>query len=139
VALKTEAARFSETLSSYHNSIRRHNLEDLVLNLHGPENLKSHLANVVQTGSGAHPASYPTGMGYFPGGKGGRGVKLATHIHLVLRSRMHGAITPFPNTPSWRGAQLKHRYKFTLTLYLTGVLLGFLGSPKGYQELFSWG
>jgi hypothetical protein len=26
---------------------------------------------------------------------------------------MRGAITPFPNTPSWRGAQSKHRDKFT--------------------------
>jgi len=28
---------------------------------------------------------------------------------------MRGAIPPFPNTPSWRDAQLKkHRYNFTL-------------------------
>jgi len=26
---------------------------------------------------------------------------------------MRGAITPLPNTPSWRGAQLKHRDTFT--------------------------
>jgi hypothetical protein len=26
---------------------------------------------------------------------------------------MSGAIPPFPNTPSWRGAQLKHRENFT--------------------------
>jgi hypothetical protein len=26
---------------------------------------------------------------------------------------MSGAIPPFPNTPSWRGAQLKHRDNFT--------------------------
>jgi primosomal protein N'' len=26
---------------------------------------------------------------------------------------MSGAIPPFPNTPSWRGAKLKHRDKFT--------------------------
>jgi len=25
---------------------------------------------------------------------------------------MHGAIPPLSNTPSWRGAQLKHRDKF---------------------------
>jgi hypothetical protein len=28
---------------------------------------------------------------------------------------MHAAIPPFPNTPSWRGAQLKHRGNFTFT------------------------
>jgi hypothetical protein len=39
----------------------------------------------LQTGSGAHPASYPMGTGgRFPR----RGVKLTTHLHLVPRSRM---------------------------------------------------
>jgi hypothetical protein len=33
-----------------------------------------------------------------------RGVKLNTHLHLVPRSRMRGAIPPLPNKPSWRGA-----------------------------------
>jgi hypothetical protein len=34
--------------------------------------------------------------GYFPGGKGGWGVKLTTHLHLVPRSRMCGAIHLLP-------------------------------------------
>jgi hypothetical protein len=34
-------------------------------------------------------------------------VKPTTHLHLVPRS--------FPNTPSWRGVQLKHRDNFTFT------------------------
>jgi len=29
---------------------------------------------------------------------------------------MHGTIPPLPNTPSWHGAQLKHRGNFTFTL-----------------------
>jgi hypothetical protein len=38
----------------------------------------------VQTGSEAHPVSYPMGtVGPFPGGKRGRGVTLTTHPHLV--------------------------------------------------------
>jgi hypothetical protein len=41
------------------------------------------------------------------------GVKLpgreTDHLRLVPRSRIRGAIPPFPNTPSWRGAELKHR------------------------------
>jgi len=37
-------------------------------------------------------------------GWSGRGVNLTTHLHLVPRSRMHGAIPPLPNTSSWRGA-----------------------------------
>jgi hypothetical protein len=52
----------------------------------------------------------------------GQGVKLTTHLHLVLRSRMCGAIPPFPNTPSWHGTQLKHRDNFTLP-YLTFVFI----------------
>jgi hypothetical protein len=32
---------------------------------------------------------------------------------------MSGAIPPFPNTPSWRGAQLKHRDNFTFAFTFT--------------------
>jgi hypothetical protein len=32
-------------------------------------------------------------------------------------SGMRGAISHSPNTPSWRGAQLKHRDDFTFSLY----------------------
>jgi hypothetical protein len=58
----------------------------------------------VQTGSGAHLASYPMGTGAFSLWQSGRDVKLTTHLHLVPRSRMRGAIPPLPNTSSWRGA-----------------------------------
>jgi hypothetical protein len=59
------------------------------------------LHHCVQTGSGAHPTYYPRGTrGSFPRGKAARawGVKLTTQLHLVLRSRMHGAIPPLPST-----------------------------------------
>jgi hypothetical protein len=66
----------------------------------------------VQTGSGAHPASYPMGI---------RGKAAAAwswpYLHLVPRSRMCGAIPSLPNMPSWRGAQLKHRDNLTFYLY----------------------
>jgi hypothetical protein len=39
-------------------------------------------------------------------------VKLITHLHLVPRSRMRGIYPHSLNTPSWRGAQLKHRDDF---------------------------
>jgi hypothetical protein len=51
----------------------------------------------VQTGSGAHPASYPMGTGgSFPGVKRGRGVTLTTHPHLVPRLRMSRSYTSSP-------------------------------------------
>jgi len=46
-------------------------------------------------------------------------VKLITHLHLVPGSRTLGAILPLPPTPSWRGAQLKHRDNFTFTRYVS--------------------
>jgi hypothetical protein len=53
----------------------------------------------------SHPASYPMGTGgYFPGGKAAGGVKLTTHLHLVPRSRKHGAIHPLPHKSSCRTA-----------------------------------
>jgi hypothetical protein len=43
----------------------------------------------VQTGSEAHPPSYPIGTmyGLFPKRSSGWGVKLTTHLHPVMRSR----------------------------------------------------
>jgi len=52
-------------------------------------------------------------QGLFPWGQSGQGVKLTTQFHLVPRSRMRGATLPLPNTPSRRGAQLKHGDNFT--------------------------
>jgi hypothetical protein len=72
----------------------------------------------VQTGSEAHPASYPVGTrGYFPGGKAAGGVKLTTYLHLVPRSRIREAILPLPQYAfmTWYSVK-KHRDKFTLTL-----------------------
>jgi hypothetical protein len=54
----------------------------------------------VQNGSGAHPASYPMGT---------RGVKLTTHLHLVPRSRMCGAIPPLPQYAFMASCLVKHR------------------------------
>jgi hypothetical protein len=62
----------------------------------------------------------------------------ADNLHLVLRSRMRGAIPPLPNTSSWRDAQLKHidnftfpfnsSFTFTFTCTLHIPLPSFLGS-----------
>jgi hypothetical protein len=85
----------------------------------------------VQTGSGAHPTSYPRAIS--------RGIKRlgreADHtLRLVLRSRKRGAISPLPNTSSWRGAQLKHRDNFTFTCSSCNILF-LLGSSFSYRAL----
>jgi hypothetical protein len=41
-------------------------------------------------------------------------MKLTTHLCLVPRLRMCGAIIPLPNMPQYCGAMLKHRDNFTL-------------------------
>jgi hypothetical protein len=75
----------------------------------------------VQSGSGAHPTSYPMGTrGSFPGGKSGWGVKLTTQLLLVLRSKMRGAILPLPQYVFMAWCLVKHRDNFTfiITSYL---------------------
>jgi hypothetical protein len=47
-----------------------------------------------------------------PGGKRGRGVKLTTHLHLVLRSRMRGDIPPLPQYVFMPWCLVKHRDNF---------------------------
>jgi len=69
-------------------------------------------------------------------GQSGRGVKLTTHLHLVLSSKKCMDIYLYsPNTLSLRGAQLKeHRDNFTFTyiiqLYYPPRFLRF-GLPGG--------
>jgi hypothetical protein len=71
----------------------------------------------VQNGSGAHPASYPMGTRRsFPGGKAAGAWSWPLTSIYCRGQRMSGVIPLLPNTPSWRGAQLKHRDNFTFTL-----------------------
>jgi hypothetical protein len=71
-----------------------------------------------QIGSGAHPASYPMGTrGSFPLGKSGQGVKLTTHLHLVSRPRVRGAIYPLPQYAFMAWCSFKVQEQFHLYLY----------------------
>jgi hypothetical protein len=64
----------------------------------------------IQTGPGAHPASYPMGTrDSFPWAEAARGVKLTTHLHLELRSRMRGAIPPLPQYASMAWCSVKKK------------------------------
>jgi hypothetical protein len=76
----------------------------------------------VQNGSGAHPASYPMGSrGSFPGGKAAGAQSWPLTSNYCRGRRMSGAIFPLPNTPSWRGDQLKTQgqlyFTFTFKYY----------------------
>jgi len=53
-------------------------------------------SKTVQTGSGAHPASYSMGTRVLSRGSGSQGIMLTIHLHLVPRLRMGGAITLLP-------------------------------------------
>jgi hypothetical protein len=67
-------------------------LDDRAIEVRSPTGADFSSSPWVQTGSGAHPASYPMGTmgtgGSFPGVKRGRGVTLTIHPHLVPRLRM---------------------------------------------------
>jgi hypothetical protein len=96
------------------------------------ENFSHHC---IQTGSGAHLASYPMRTRAFPSGWSDRIVKLTTHLHLVPKSRMRGATPPLLNTPSWRGAQLQHRDNFTFHLTM---LYGSQSLRHGASSVCRW-
>jgi hypothetical protein len=63
----------------------------------------------VQNGSGAHPASYPLGVKR-PGRQADHSPPSSAEVKECVELQLHS-----PNTPSWRGAQLKHRDTFTFT------------------------
>jgi hypothetical protein len=92
----------------------------------------------IQNGSGAHPASYPMGTrGSFPGGKSGRYVKLTTHLHLVPKSRIRGAIPPLPQHVCMAWCLVKHKDNFTFTFIPFLSTAGFkIKLHKIYDVLF---
>jgi hypothetical protein len=73
-------------------------LDDRAIEVRSPTGADFSFSSCFQTGSEAHPASYPMGSGGpFPGGKArGRGVTLTTHPHLVPRLRMSRSYTSSP-------------------------------------------
>jgi hypothetical protein len=73
----------------------------------------------VQNGSGAHPASNQWVPVALSRGVRGRGVKLTAHLHLLLRSRMRGAILPVPLYVFVAWWLVKHRDNFTFTFMHT--------------------
>jgi hypothetical protein len=84
----------------------------------------------VQNGSGAHSAYYPMGTrGSFPGvnrpgSEADHSPPSSAEIKEWVALYLHS-----PNTPPWRGAQLKHRDNFTFT----GVIF-----DCGYYTVLLW-
>jgi hypothetical protein len=89
---------------------------------------------------------------FFPCGLSGWYVKLTTHLHLVPKLRIRGAIPPFPHVSSWRGAHfstgyvfvawylVKHRDNFAFTLPSTHSIINSFSSgtcgPSVYPITF---
>ena len=67
----------------------------------------------VQTGPGAHPASYTMGTGSLPGIKRAGGLVLATHSHLAPRLKEEYSYT---SVPLWAFVAC---YRVTFTFYFT--------------------
>jgi hypothetical protein len=77
----------------------------------------------VQTGSGIHPPSYPMGTrGSFPGVK--RPWRESLHSPPCSADVTKAwCYTSTPNTPLWRGDDLKHRENFLLLLYIIFLVI----------------
>jgi hypothetical protein len=63
-----------------------------------------HIVPTPALGSTQRPMQWVPAL--FPRGWSGRGVKFTTHLHLVPRLRMRGAMPPLLHECSWRDAQL---------------------------------
>jgi hypothetical protein len=85
-----------------------------------------------QTCTGAHPASYPMGA-RDSCGQNGQGVKLTTHLHLVRRSRMHGAVPPLLQYVFMAWCSVKAQGQLCLIHYLL-PLCNFLHPPVTFSE-----
>jgi len=76
----------------------------------------------VQTGPGAHPASFTIGTGSFPGVKSGRCVTLTPHPLLMPWSRKGRAIPLLPIWAVWPVQSLSACTRVHFTFYLTSWL-----------------
>jgi hypothetical protein len=104
----------------------------------------------VHTGSEAHPASYPPGTrGSFPGGvkRPGREPDHSPPSRVEVKNARN---YHSPNTPSWRGAELKHRDSFTyyilsliiiIIIITTTIIITIITTTTttGFIHLQKWG
>jgi hypothetical protein len=82
----------------------------------------------VQNGFGAHPASYPMGTREsFPGSEADHSLPSSAEVKECMELYLHS-----PNTPSWRGAQLKHRELIIVKVHSMLSRDSSVGIPTGY-------
>jgi hypothetical protein len=80
------------------------------------------LCHRIQTGSEAHPNSYPTEKGDTFPDVSGTDLKLTTQIHLAPRLKMSGAITPTPPYIFMVWFLVTHNNSFPFTLTVMKIM-----------------
>jgi hypothetical protein len=70
----------------------------------------------------AYPAFYSIGTGLISRAQSGWDLELTTHLRLVLRLRMSGAIPLLSLLPSWRGQGKLHTYLIYETVFFSTSL-----------------
>jgi hypothetical protein len=70
-----------------------------------------------------HPVSCPMGT-RISQGRSGWGMKVTTHLHLVLRLRICGVIIPLPQYVFMAWCLVKHRDNFIFTFAKWGKIIG---------------
>jgi len=78
-------------------------------------------SKTIQTGSSAHPASYSVGIQVLPSGLSGWDMMSTTHLHLVLRLRISGAIPLLP--PIYLHGMDRDNFTLDLMFYIPLVSL----------------
>jgi hypothetical protein len=71
----------------------------------------------VQTGSGSYSDSCSMHTRVLPPEESGKGVKVTTHLNLVSKLRMSGAITLFSSIPSWCEQGQLHTFAWYIFFY----------------------
>jgi hypothetical protein len=79
------------------------------------------LLRIIQTSSGAHPASYLMGTDDIYRGQSTRVVKMTPDCHVVWILRMRGVVSPLLRMPSW-SAQQSHLHSPNLWYKLEGTV-----------------
>jgi hypothetical protein len=116
------------SLRSYHNTTQRHKPEDLDLEYHRRESLKTRsLRHFLTRNVNCFSKSTITVQDGL--------LMVTTQLHLLPRSRTCGSTLSVLNMPSWRDALLKHRDNFTVTVKFPYLTLPYF-TPFEYGPIY---